>query len=296
MRYACFTAGEEGCEVRSYESVPLPDGTFLEGPLGGAAKEASVLREAVRSLVELAPEPPTAASLVLPDDWLRVTFTEMEELPRAGKGRDETLRWKLQRLVPFRVEDLRVSATEISAAAKNGGRDRMLLGFAVEELLDQLEAVFEDSGVHLGQITNESASLLAATREMLRDVELGVVLVASETGYGLVFTHRDKPVLHRLKSLLHGPASLAEVGNLVLKDLKLTRAFVTDQFGEARMGRVLLVGPEETRETWSGWLAEAFDLPVLPVEREHLPIRGWPGDVRIHELAPLYGAAQQVVD
>lgn len=296
MRYACFTAGEDGCEVRSYESVSLPDGTFLEGPLGGAAKEASVLREAVRSLIELAPEPPTAASLVLPDEWLRVTFTEMEELPRAGKGRDKTLRWKLQRLVPFRVEDLRVNAREISGAARNGGGDRMLLGFAVEELLGQLEAVFEDSGVHLGQITNESASLLAATRELLRDVELGVVLVASETGYGLVFTHRDEPVLHRLKSLIHGPGTLAEVGSLVLKDLKLTRAFVADQFGEARMGRVLLVGAEETRETWSDWLAEAFDLPVVPVEREHLPIRDWPEDVRIHELAPLYGAAQQVVD
>lgn len=296
LRYACFAVGESGCELTSYESVSLPEGTFLEGPLGGAAKEASVLREAVRALIALAPEPPKEASLVLPDEWLRVTFAEMEELPREGKGRDETLRWKLQRLVPFRVEDLRVSAKEISGAAGNGDGARMLLGFAVEELVEQLEAVFDDSGVHLGQITNESASLLAATRGLLRDVELGVLVVTSETGYGLIFTHRDRPVLHRLKTLAQGLETPAEVGGLVLRDLKLTRAFVADQFGEARMGRVLLIGQESSRETWSGWLTEAFDLPVVPLEPEHLPFRGWPGDAQLDELAPMYGAAQQVVD
>lgn len=172
----------------------------------------------------------------------------------------------------------------------------MLLGFAVEALLEQLEAVFEDSQVHLGQITNESASLLAATGSLLRDVELGVVVVASETGYGLVFTHRDEPVLYRRKSLVRGPDSLAEVGSLVLKDLKLTRAFVADQFGESRTGRVLFVGPEGSDEIWTEWLTEVFDVPVFAVGREQLPIRPWPTNTEVHELAAMFGAAQQVVD
>ena len=34
------------------------------------------------------------------------TFIETAELPKAAQLRDEVLRWKLKRLVPFRVEDL----------------------------------------------------------------------------------------------------------------------------------------------------------------------------------------------
>lgn len=296
IRYGSFVAGEVGYELRSYESVELPPDVFLEGPMGGPAKEASVLREAVAALIARAPEPPAQASLVLTDDWLRVTFTEMEKLPRGAREREDTLRWKLQRLVPFRVEELRVSATEVSGADRNGGQTRWLLGFAVAAFLEQLEAVFADQGVRLGQITNESASLLAATRPLLRDVELGVVAATSDTSYGLVFTYRDEPVLYRRKSLAGSAGSVVEVGGLVLKDLRLTRAFVGDQFGDTRTGRVLLVGPEEGREVWSEWLSQALDLPVFPVGREQLQLRPWPGATEAHELASMFGAAQQVVD
>lgn len=296
VRYGCFAPGNGSIEMKSWDSVALPANGFLEGPMGGPAKEASLLREAVAALVERAPEPPTEASLVLPDDWLRVTFAEMEELPRSGKEQDEVVRWKLQRLVPFRVEDLRVSARELSPAPGGEGK-RMLLGFAVDALLAQLEETFEACHVRLGQITNETASLLAATRSILRDVELGIVAVASESGYGLVFTHRSEPILHRRKSLaLAATATPAEIGNLVLRDLKLTRAFVADQIGEARTGRILLVGPQELHETWNEWLREAFELPVFRLDREHLPVQPWPQDAAVHDLAPMFGASQQVVD
>ncbi|MEE8137578.1 MAG: hypothetical protein V3T81_01700 [Thermoanaerobaculia bacterium] len=294
LRYGRFVRSAQGFEVEEYRVVGLPPDLLGGGPLGGAMRDPLLLRAPLRDLMAQISTPVKEASLVLPDAWLRLTFAESDELPRAAEQRQEILRWKLRRLVPFRVEDLRLDGLQVRRLAHQEQARRILLGFAIELLVRQLEEAFGAVGVHIGQISNQSLSLLEAVRDALRDVELGAVVLVSGEGYSLVFSLRSEPVLHRFKPV---SPSLAEETSerLVVRDLRLTRGFLGEQIPGARLGRILLVCPGESASAWIGWLERAFELPAFAVGWEHLPVAGRPASAPLEEAAPLIGAARRMV-
>ena len=196
LHYGLF--GGEGDEIafREYHSESLGNGAFQDGPLGGAVRDIDRFAESVQSLVDRIPVRPEEASLIVPDQWLRVAFTDFEEMP-SGTDRNAVLRFKLKRLVPFRVEDLRLDAVEVPTLDDSSGRRRLLLGFGIETLLAQLEATFEQHGISLGQISNEGLSLLPALAPVLGGGLSGVVHVTAGS-YTVVVTLGVQPVLHHL--------------------------------------------------------------------------------------------------
>ena len=294
LRYARFDPGGAGFELTDYHSVDLDPDLFAPGPVGGPIHDPERFRVALTELLEGVGETVTEASLILPDPWLRIALVESDELPRKADAREEILKWKLQRTVPFRVEELRVRGTFSKKKTRQPDSGRVLLGFGLESLLRQLEGVFEDRGVHLGFISSESLTLLAAVGIALRDVELGAVAFVSARGYSLTFVLQGEPVLHRFKAL---PQMAADEPprQLVDKDLNLTRMYLQDQFPQVRIGRLLLIGPTEIEDRWLTWLSHGFGLQAHPVRIENLPLGIGGRDLPLFEIATLLGAASQEV-
>jgi hypothetical protein len=213
------------------------------------------------------------ASLVLPDPWLRVAFTEAGELPTAAVERDEVLRWKLKRLVPFRVEELRLAAAEVTPLVEQPEEEphRYLLGFAVDALLTQLEDAFEASGVHVGRVTSDSLALLAAVSGRGGDDDGGIraLVRVGGDGYTLVFHRGGEPILHRYKGFTTSAAGgFGE--SFVERDLRLTRSFLEEHFPGVPMTACLVLAPPDVEAQWldrlSATLAAAEGLG-----RTHLP-------------------------
>ena len=92
------------------------------------------------------------------------------------------LRWKLKRLVPFRVDELRIGAVEVTPLPGQEEPRRLLLGFAVEALLAALEAAFERVGIRLGRISSTSLALLAALVEPAAGDGLTALVLAEGRG------------------------------------------------------------------------------------------------------------------
>ena len=294
LRYGQFHRNGGGVELKTYRATDLEHDLFATGPLGGPMHDPEVLRALLAKLQTSLDDPLADASLVLPDSWLRLAFVDAENLERGAGERDEILRWKLQRIVPFRVEELRLTGVEAAEVSNNGAHRRVLVGFALDNLLRQLESTFADRDIHLGLITNESLSNLAAVRDALRDVELGAVAVVSEAGYSLVFVLRGQPILQRFKSL----PQLTDAGppeGLVQRDLKLTEIYLREQVTQASLARVLLVAPAEIEDRWLKWLEEAFEQPPHPLKAEHLALTTSTGVPSILELSTLFGAASMEV-
>jgi len=293
LRYARFENRGLGFELVDHHAVNLEPELFAVGPVGGPMHDPEIFRSAVAELQEKIDGDVKEGSLILPDPWLRIALVESDDLPRKGEARDEVLKWKLQRIVPFRVEELRVRGTGTNPRSRVGS-GRVLLGFGLESLLRQFEGVFDDRGIHLGYISSESLTLLSAVRDVLAGVELGAVAFVSPRGYSLTFVMDGEPVLHRFKALPQMGGD-EPPQHMVERDLKLTNMYLQDQFPGGEIGRLLLIGPQEIEDKWLEWLASGFGLPAHAVRIENLPLSVGGAEVPLYEVATLLGAARQEV-
>ena len=305
LRYGRFVQAGGSWELRELRRVELPAESFQPGVLGGPLREPALFGERLAQLLAGLSAPVREASLVLPDAWLRITFVESGELPGAAEARDEVVRWKVKRLLPFRVEDLRLATSEVTPLPQQGEPKRLLVAYGLEALLAQLEEAFAKAGVWLGRITSESLALLPAVGEALAEAPLGALAVVRDGGYTLLFTRRGEPVLYRFKSLDETPSAAARSGassqpgalSTVERDLRLTRAFVAEQLPDLAIARVVVAAGDGNRDevrAWQDWLAAGLGRAGEPLESLHLPLAsaervGW------MEVAPMLGAARQEV-
>jgi len=294
LRYGRFVEAGSTWELRELRRVELPADSFQPGILGGPLREPAVFGERLAQLLGGLSMPPREASLVLPDAWLRVAFVESAELPRAAEARHEIVQWKVKRVLPFRVEDLRLSATEVAPLPQQAEPRRLLVAYALEALLAPLEEAFSARGVWLGRITSESLALVPAVGESLAEAGLGALAVVRNGGYTLLFSRRGEPVLYRYKALDEAQTGGSATSGTVERDLRLTRAFVADQLPELALDRVVLAASPESSRGWTEWLSSGLGRAAEPIEALKLPLAsaervGW------MEVAPMLGAARQEV-
>ena len=288
--YGRFVAVGAGHELRELRRVELPPDTFAPGPLGGAPRDPAAFGELLGQLLSGLSTPVPQASLVVPDAWLRVTFVEIGELPRAHDAREEVVRWKVKRLVPFRVDDLRLSWSEVAPLPQQSEPRRLLVAFALEVVLAALEEAFAARGVWLGRITSESLALLPAVDRAVAPAGLAAVAVLHDGGYTLLFTRRGEPVLYRFKGFEAGAGGEGAVP----RDLRLTRAFVGEQLPDAPLERVVLAAPPDRAARWAEWLEEGLGRRAEPLEALQLPLASTER-VAWAEIAPMFGAAREEV-
>jgi hypothetical protein len=298
LRYGQFVRDRQGFRLRGWREAALPPDAFHSGLLGGPLRDTAAFESLVGGLVRGIPGGLKEASLVLPDAWLRVTFSEITDVPRQTQARDEVLRWKLRRLVPFRVDELRVGAVEVAPLPVQEEPRRLLLGFGVEQLLAQIEDAFAAHGVRLGRITSSSLALLSAVEPPVSGGANGfaAVVQVEPEGYTLIFARGGEPVLHRYKPFTGGTPEPAHAG-YVTRDLKLTRNFLDEQFAGAAIEPLLLVAPPELEPLWIDRLEEGLGRGAAPLDGRHLPpLRAEePGVPPWRSLAPMLGAARQEV-
>lgn len=289
LRYARLP--REGARLRFPEShsVELEADAFQSGPLGGPLRDADRLRGRLSLLCERLSAPVREASLVLPDAWLRVGFADAGELPRNGSARQDVLRFKLRRQVPYRVEELRIEASEVDPLAGQSSDEprRYVLGFGSEALFGQIESVFAERGIQLGLLTNASLSLLSALRELEPERVVGLLMGRAD-GFVLAFARRGRPLLHRFKSWEGLPE--AARGDIVTRDLRLTRSFFEANLPGQSIAR-LVVHAAESEGRWSEWVADGLGLRGEPLGREHLPQLEGEVPPSWRDAAPLVGAA-----
>jgi hypothetical protein len=296
LAYAGFRREGDVYQVAEAAEMELPPDTFQGGILGGPPREPERFRATVAELVGTLQAPVREASLVLPDAWLRLAFADTASPPR-GPDRDDVLRWKLRRLVPFRVDELRITAVEVAPLPRQEPEEphRVLLGFAVDSLVTQVEDAFAAAGVRLGRVTSASLALLSAVAPHLPADGLAAVVLVDDGGYTLTFARDREPVLHRYKGFA-GALPEGAMGGLVSRDLRLTRSFLEEQLPGIPVARALVAAPAAERGPWAERLADALGAPAEGIGRDHLPALA-PTLPRTdwHRLAPLLGAVHREV-
>lgn len=254
------------------DQVMVPDALLARGPLGSMLREPAAFAALVRSLLRSAgPKPPRDATLLLPEAWLRLVMVESGPLPKAAAARDEVLRFRLRRLVPYRVEDLRLSAIEAAVLPGQQEPQRLAIGFAGETVLNSFETGFAEAGLRIGMISVPSLALFAGVRGVHRVPGVEVGVVARRDDYALWVRRDDDLVLHRQRSF---PGDLPRDAreNLARRELALVRGMFEAELAGETLGRLLLHARDESAVDWSSWLGEVFGRAPQLLGREHLPL------------------------
>lgn len=287
LRYAAFYRGPQGYAFDAEQSVELPGGTFAEGVLGGPLRELGDFKEALAELLEGLGGPIEEAALILPDTWLRLTFTELDELPRRDKQRREVLEWKLKRLVPFRVDDLRLSATEVTPFPNQDEPLRLMIGFAIEALVAQLEEIFAEHGVRIGMVTNETLALMASLEHTVAPGELASLVAVFDDAYSVSFFRDSEPMIYRYKAFTDGGV----YGDAVVRDLRMTGTFMRQHFAGLLPGRAFLAVAPELEEQWMHWIQDELEATPEPLAFEHFDLTRSRAGATWVRTAPMLGAA-----
>ena len=255
--------------------------------MGGVIRDRKGFQDCLESLLEEVGTPIESASLVLPDTWMRLAFIEVEDLPRGAEARQGVLAWKLERRVPFSVKDLRISAIEVTPFPNQEEPQRLLLGFGIDLLLNQLEDAFSDAGIHLGNLTNNTLAILSSLRHTVDDGDLAALVCVFDDSYTLSFFRGGEPLIYRYKAFADGGV----FGDSVIRDLRMTVSFLRRQFPEIVLRRALLAAPTELEEQWLSWLGGELEVLPEPLRYEHFELSRGRAGVSWVQTAPLLGAA-----
>ena len=287
-------------ELQAVRRRELPADTFQDGALGGPLREPAQFHDVVAELQQAADTatggPVRAAALVLPDRWLRLTFAELEDVPRNPKLREEALRFKLRKQVPFRVEELRVRGARTGNGA--GESTRFLVAFGVERVLAQIEDSFRRAGIHIGMVTNASLGAAHGIRQMHGDTGAFLLLIAHRDGYSLLAHTEDGPALYRYKTF--DPAlPPSDASRLAVRELRLTRSFIEERglfgAGAGLPEHVLMLAAEASRATWRERLEEALGLPARVFDDNTISGNGSEaGELDLDRALPMLGASLSV--
>ncbi len=290
LTYGSFHPSDGGYVFEAIETTPLDPEVFTDGLLGGPLRDPQAFRRLVADFVAALAGPPESASLVLPDTWLRLIFLELAELPRKASEREEILRWSLKRLVPFRVEDLRIDPLPVTPFPAQEEPLRLLLGFAIELLVSQIEEAFSAAGVELGRIVNATQATLAGLEHAVSPRDLAALVMVQDDAYTLSYFRAGEPLVYRYKAYGDQDGSARAAGGAVRRDLRMTASFVAQHFPETPLRRVFLGAPQETEDLWLSWLADELATSPEALAFEHFDLARTQVGPTWLQTAPLLGA------
>ena len=309
LRFGAFSRSNKdgaGLELAEFHSLPLAEGLFGSGPLGVPVGDSAALAESVRMLVARAARPVREATVVLPDAWARSMVIELGELPEEPGARLEVLRFRLKRLVPYRVEDLRIEAVPLGVKGVGAGSEEseapadgeaVALSFitmANAAVCAMVEEAFSRCGIRIGQLSGATLSTLQAlNRGALAEGLLGLALVDAD-GFSLVLVRAGTPVVWRQKSFTEG-LSDADRSRLLTSELRLTRTLLGERFPGEALGALFLAAPRAVEPFWLQVLGEGLGCAPARLRVEHLGLTAEGFGDAFAELAPLAGAASREV-
>jgi type IV pilus assembly protein PilM len=294
LAFAAFRRERGGLAVREYQSVPLPPGVFGPGPLGAPLGDPDGLARALDALLSRLAAKPRHASLVLPDAWARALVVELGELPERPDLRLEILRFRLRKLVPFRVDELRLAAAPIVPVADQEDPVRALVLFAADSVCAALEGACRARGVRIGQVTNATLARLEALAAAGRLGGLVALASVEGGGFTVVFAREGEPVLWRQKGFTEELGE-TERAAILAAELRLTRTFLAERLGGVEPAAVYLDAAPAVVPYWTSILAEGLERPVVTLAADHLPLAGELPESDPGELAALAGSAVRQV-
>jgi len=255
-------AREERPGVSALRHVAYAPDTVAAGALGAPVFGRTAVRAAVDSARRATGGRIARACVTFPDAWARTMTLDFDLLPPGRREREEVVAWKVKKLLPVRIEDLRLAFSEIpgSAAPQNGPRKRarparLLVSAATRESLDSIEAAFLAAGVRTGMIVPATLALFDGFDSRLTRAAGGNYLFLHRTPatFSLLIAEAGKPLFYRQKLT-------SEEGADEAQEVRLSLSYHSENLGRGDITSFFLCD-----ESGGEAFPSATPLPVEPL-------------------------------
>ena len=213
-------------KITSHVVRPLPAGVLDPAFDKANITDPAGLEKAVREAAFALGPAGGAVSLLLPEACLRVFVLTFEALPSAAAEREEILRWRLNKLVPFKPGDMRLSYDVV----KSNGQAKVLVALARTDVVREYESLFDRLGLKIRTVGVPVLNLLNLVR--LEPPGHAMIANIEEDALGLLAVLDGEVSLYRFKPFLHdaaNPMSPAQKMEQVAVEIDNTVHFLEDR-------------------------------------------------------------------
>lgn len=212
------------------ESQPLDASWCQLGPVGVLHVEKAQVDAALAAVVRRLDKPPSRASLVVPNAWVRSIPLDVESFPRLRDEAEDVLRWRLKKLLPCRPEEVRLDWLR-------GDNGRVLVLLALDRPLAVIEESFAAAGIQVGRV---EPTALALTSLLPPDSPAALLVTNEQRTIGLVLVVAGKVTLIRHKTL---PLEQSVSQAFGLRELERTLAHAREREGVTGVVNVWVASP-----------------------------------------------------
>jgi type IV pilus assembly protein PilM len=137
-------------EIDRFAVEPVPPGLIIPSLTRPMIASSSDLLNLLKSLFARADLKTNRISLAIPDSCAKVTIHQFESMPGNESEKQQLLKWKLKKTIPYNIEDSSLSFLE----QRDPDGKHVIVAVNIHvAVLAQLEAVFESLGIQVGYIT-----------------------------------------------------------------------------------------------------------------------------------------------
>jgi type IV pilus assembly protein PilM len=212
-------------------------------------------------------------SLAIPDASAKVAIHHLDMLPGNENEKQQLLRWKLKKTVPFNVDDAHLSYLEHKGL---DGRYKVLTVCIHKGVLAQYEEVFQKLGMHAGYISLSSFAafeLLVRMEPELRQRSVLFLRVKS-SGVSSLVTQLGSPVFFRQVDYeaVEGsePAPNVSARTEVMPDLYSELhpcvMYYQDKLSAKPLDGIYVACPQDPTEALLSSLSQKFQSPVMNLD------------------------------
>ena len=247
--------------LERYAVMPLPAGLVVPSLVQPNISSAGEFLNIVRAALAKAEIKSNRISVAIPDASVKVTIHHLDKLPGNESERQQLLKWRLKKTIPFNVEDFQLAYLQQSAES---GGSLVLTVNVHKEVQAQFESLFQSLGMHAGYITPSSfaAFELLSRLNGQSPCKSLLFLKAGWGGITAVMSHQNAIAFFRhvgaAEASLHASATPLPMDSAeeLYNEIHPCLMYYQDKLEETGVQRIFVLCPQDLDKSRLKWLSE----------------------------------------
>ncbi len=258
--------------VERFAVAPLPAGLLVPSLVIPNIASLPDFQAALKAAFARAEIKPTRISLAIPDASAKVALHPMETLPGNESEKQQLLRWRLKKTVPFGIEEAHIASHDYKLA---GGKLMVLTVCVHRDVLGQYEEAFQKLGVHVGYVSLSSFAAFEVLARLepnlpqrsvlfLRVRPSAVSAIILQEGRVVFFRHVD----HEDEGAADGTGGGLQESALpdLFEEIHPCVTYFEDKLSERPLDRIYLACWHDLQPALLSSLSDRFRSPVVSLD------------------------------